>query len=40
MTVSDGMRPEEADINAIENIGIAETKDHGSAEQRFADPIF
>jgi rubrerythrin len=28
MTVSDGMRPEEAEINAIENIVIAETKDH------------
>jgi len=28
MTRSDGLRPEEAEINAIENIVIAETKDH------------
>jgi rubrerythrin len=28
MTVSDGMRPDDAEINAIENIVIAETKDH------------
>jgi hypothetical protein len=28
MTLSDGMRAEEAEINAIENIVIAETKDH------------
>ncbi|HJU12294.1 MAG TPA: ferritin-like domain-containing protein [Candidatus Binataceae bacterium] len=28
MTLSDGMRPDEAEINAIENIVIAETKDH------------
>jgi rubrerythrin len=28
MTSSDGMRPQEVEINAIENIVIAETKDH------------
>ena len=28
MTLSDGMGPEEAELNAIENIVIAETKDH------------
>ncbi len=28
MTLSDGIRPDEAELNAIENIVIAETKDH------------
>jgi hypothetical protein len=28
MTLSDGMTPRQAELNAIENIVIAETKDH------------